>query len=138
MKILAYLGALAVLLAVAFAAGWHAKGTSMAAADQRATHAELAATKVDFAQQIAQHTAALDRQQADTSALLAKQHIIRAGSADIRLEIEHAQFTPPAPAGLAPACADPAGSVEFERLYNAAAKGRGAQDPAAARAGGVP
>lgn len=114
--------------------GWHLKGQAVAAAGEKQAKADTVAITRDFQQQANEQTARLNQQQADSSALLAKQNLIRSAGLDLRVEIEHAQFTPPGPIGSAsaPACPDPSGTAEFERLYDAAAKGeRAAPQPAA-------
>lgn len=128
---------LLVLVAAAYAAGRYQERQAIDAAGTREAKAEVTAQADDFQRQIDKHTAQLDKQQADSAALMAQQRLIRAGGVDLRLEIEHAQFTP-TPLGIAPSCPDPSGTAEFERLYDAAAKGASAGDPTAAGAGGVP
>lgn len=135
----AWIKVLAVLLLVtaAYVAGRYQERQAIDAAGARTAKAEVAAQATDFQHQITQHTAELDKQQADSSALMAHQKLIRDGGVDLRLEIEHAQFTPE-PLGIATSCPDPSGTAEFERLYNAAAEGKDARDSTDAGTGRVP
>lgn len=137
-KYLAGLLALIVALALAFGAGWHAKGISVAAATAKSDHQALSDMATDVNHQIIAQTAKLQEQQDASARFFAQQRLLLGQGADIRLEIEHAVFTPDAPLGIAPACPDPAGTAEFERLYNAAAKGGNTAPSESAGAGGVP
>lgn len=134
LKILALVG----LVAAAFGAGWHAKSVSVEAATARGAQQELKQVTTDFSQQITDHTAKLQEQQDQSASLFAQQQMVRAAGADIRLEITDAVFTPATTSGSAPACPDPSGSAEFERLYAAAAKGGDPAHSGTASTGGVP
>lgn len=131
---------LSIVLAasVGFAAGWHAKGVSVNAATARSDRQELTDLTADVNQQINHNTAQLQAQQDESARLFAQQALIRGHGEGTRLEIEHAVFVPDQPLGIAPSCPDPSGTAEFERLYEAAAKGADAAHSGPARAGGVP
>lgn len=119
--------ALALLL-IGFGAGWQVSAWRMKAGQADTAQARADAITNSVTTQITQRQGELQREQDATAGLLAHSRLIRAGSADIRLEITHANFTVPPPPGVVASCPDPVGSAEFARLYARAARGG---DPAA-------
>jgi hypothetical protein len=121
------------LLVAGFLSGWYEKGVHV-----RASQAKEAAHQLtDIADSVNQQATALQnrlqREQDASVALLAQQQASRVASADIRLEITHADLSTPVAPGVEPSCPGPVGSPEFARLYQRAAR----LDPAPARSSGA-
>jgi hypothetical protein len=117
------------LLVAGFLSGWYEKGVHVRASQAKdAVHQVEEITDSVNKQAMALQNR-LQREQDASVALLAKQQATRAASADIRLEITHADLSMPSVPGVAPSCPDPVGSAEFARLYQRAAS----LDPAPAR-----
>jgi hypothetical protein len=122
------------LLVVGFAAGWHAKGVSVAAGETKVAQAEVQQISDSVAKQATALQKRLQDEQDKSLGLAIAQQQLRTAGNGIRLEIADAHFTPtPVADGACPAD-DPVGSDEFVRLYNRAAKGGGAAATGAAAA----
>lgn len=141
-RILAAALGVVVALAIGFAAGWHAKGVSVAAGQTKTARAETAAVVAGVAKQATEQHAGMVAEQGKSIALGIEQAGIRATGDKLQQEIDRASFSFPAPAiVLAPQAVatvrcpdDPVGSDDFVRLYDAAASGG---DPAVAGSAGA-
>jgi hypothetical protein len=130
-----------LLLAIGCAAGWRAKGVSVAAGQTATARAETQAVVTGVNKQAAAQHADQVAEQGKSVALGAEQAGIRATGDKLQQEIDRAPFTITVPniTIATPATSiscpdDPVGSDDFVRLYNAAARGA---DPAAAGSAGA-
>jgi hypothetical protein len=118
------------LLVGGFLSGWYEKGVHVRASQAKDAVRQVKDITDSVNQQATALQARLQREQDASVVLLTQQQATRAASADIRLEITHADLSTP---GVEPSCPDPVGSPEFARLYQRAAR----LDPAPARSSGA-
>jgi hypothetical protein len=121
------------MLVGGFLSGWYEKGVHVRASQAKDAVRQVKDITDSVNQQATALQARLQREQDASVVLLTQQQATRAASADIRLEITHADLSMPSAPGVEPSCPDPVGSPEFARLYQRAAS----LNPAPSRSSGA-